>query len=184
MSGTGIIIGRASCVFEDFARAHQIIANYDVHIVINRIGREWGPKFDHWVSYHPDQFTIWIAERARKGLPPISEDVKFWSGIYRGKRLGEKTAKVKLNHCNISGGSSGLLAAHVALKELALDKVVLCGCPMEDTPRYDDARTWTESQYYRKQWDDHKPFLANRLKSMSGWTRGTFGTPTREWLTT
>jgi hypothetical protein len=80
------------------------------------------------------------------------------------------------------GGSSGLLGAWVAREVAKGDKIVLCGIPMENTPRYDDRTVWREALVYRQAWIEAFPKLLPYVRSMSGWTREKFGEPDKEWL--
>ncbi len=73
-------------------------------------------------------------------------------------------------------GSSALLGVHAAIK-LGYNRIVLCGCPMT-------GKNSTQGAYETFQigWENKKKALANRVRSMSGWTREFLGAPTEEWL--
>lgn len=71
-----------------------------------------------------------------------------------------------------TGGSSSLMGTKVALKYLGYDRVVLAGVPL--TGAYKD--------HFLKHWQEAVPFLAGRVRSMSGHTRDLLGYPDEEWL--
>jgi hypothetical protein len=83
------------------------------------------------------------------------------------------------------GGSSGLFAVLIAL-ELGFDKLILCGMPVDGEKRItSDGEVEvgeTPYQHYRKGWILRQGILSEHVRSMSGWTRETFGAPTAEWL--
>jgi hypothetical protein len=86
---------------------------------------------------------------------------------------------------DVHGGSSGMLATFVALKEGA-SRVILCGIPMSpDMQHYHDVkkgRPWLEAKKYHRHWVGAEQEMADRVRSMSGWTATLLGQPTKEWL--
>ena len=75
-------------------------------------------------------------------------------------------------------GSSAHLAV-LAGRRLGYQKIVLCGCPMEGAhPVYEDANY----DMFHQKWIDQKEDLAPYLRSMSGFTRSLYGSPTWSWL--
>lgn len=172
----GLILGRASAVLDEAAAA-KTLASYDEVIVINVMGRDYHEPFQHWATYHPELFQNWMSRR-RLALPA---GLMYWTGISNGRKLGARV-KLPLQYVNFSGGSSGLLAVKVALIGLGLDRVVLCGVPMSDTPRYDDHRPWTEARSYQQAWRDEVESMAGRVRSLSGWTADLLGVPDADWL--
>jgi hypothetical protein len=150
-----------------------------VVIAINRMGRDYKEPFQHWVSYHPDIFPLWIRERKE----PLPDGLMYWSGIYKGHRLGDpKRIKLPIQYCKVFGGSSGMLAIRVAIDGLGLDRIVLAGVPMDNTPRYDDKTAWREADAYWITWIEQAPWMAGRVRSMSGRTSTLLGTPDAAWL--
>lgn len=175
---TALIIGRAATVWEEIEAA-KVLTTFDVVIVINRMGRDYQEPFQHWVSYHPDLFPQWTHERKT----PLPGGLMYWTGVVKGLRLGDgKRLKLPLQYCKFSGGSSGMLACKVALDGLGLHRVVLAGCPMEDTPRYDDRTKWREAEAYWITWIQEKAWMAGRVRSMSGRTQKLLGAPDAAWL--
>lgn len=85
------------------------------------------------------------------------------------------------------GGSSGLYATLIALKQLRFAGVILAGVPMEEGARHIvSAGDWSVEhvERYQRGWlkaaDAMK--LRLRVRSMSGWTREQFGEPCAAWL--
>jgi hypothetical protein len=177
----GIVIGRAVGNFEQYALAREL-APKAVRIAINVVGRDLPTEFEHWVSYHPPLFDFWSKARVSDRHFEKFNGL-YWSGIYRGKKLGLTVDPriLKIHYVEVSGGSSGFLATTVGLKGLGLDRVILCGVPMDGSPRYEDPKGWHEYQAYRKTWEEAKESIAPYVRSYSGWTRELFGPPTLEW---
>lgn len=172
-----LILGRAATVWQE-ARIAKGLGSFDLVIAINVAGRDYPGHIDHWVSFHPGHFKLWVPARQRAGFP---DGYQLWTAIFRGKKLGVKHPfDFKYVVCN--GGSSGLLAVQVALEHLGVNRAVLCGIPMENTPRFDDSRDWNEALKYQDAWKQYRPEMQGKVKSMSGWTRTVLGPPTKEWL--
>jgi hypothetical protein len=175
---TGLILGRAFSVWDEIKAAKKL-HNFDVIIAVNRMGRDYKKPFQHWVSYHPDFFTQWRHERRE----PLPEGLMYWTGIVKSQRLGDPARlKIPLQFCKFSGGSSGMLAVKVAIDGLGLERVVLAGIPMENSPRYDDPSKWREAEAYWHCWLAEKDWMAGRVRSMGGRTRTFLGAPDAAWL--
>jgi len=175
-----LVIGRSAEVWAEVEAAKQL-TQFDKVVAVNVAGQDYPETIDYWVSFHPVFFEHWISKRIRAGHPYSTETTQLWSGINNGKKMTPRGVKEFIQHANYCGGSSGLLAAQVAVDVVKGTRVVLCGIPMENTRRYDDERNWNEALVYRKAWLDVMPTLRN-VRSMSGWTREKLGEPTREWL--
>lgn len=125
----------------------------------------------HGVTLHPAKLGAWLTTREAAGLPPLAA-VWCWKGATPGVT------------CVIAdwGGSSGLLAVRAALKS-GHTRVILCGVPMTASGgHFLRRRSWQHAVGFQKGWLQHRGDLAPFVRSMSGWTQATFGTPTREWL--
>lgn len=87
-------------------------------------------------------------------------------------------------------GFSGFFAARI-LVSMGYSKVVLCGCPNNNTGHfYDDPINKRKSQpvkhgedVCKSQIDHYKKDLLGKVKSFSGFTKELFGEPTAEWIT-
>ena len=182
-----LVVGRSRGAMDEY-RAARALCPYDFVIVIGKMGEVFPDRIDYWVSFHANLFDKWAATRAANGHPPAAH---YWGAVHKGRRLGEAAT-----HCSpISfvpsvGGSSGFVAAQGALRELAVDRVVLAGIPMSaEESHFADASTareaagtWSEAGMYWATWEDHMPEMLGRVKSMSGRTRVALGAPTRAWL--
>lgn len=175
----GLIIGRGAGVLEQ-ASAAADMAYFSTVVAINVAGCDFPHRVDHWVSYHPGAFALWRSKRRAHGLEV--RDIQFWTAEHKHVKMkGLVDPVVEAIPCP-HGGSSGLLATWLGLTVLGLDKIVLCGIPLENTPRYDDPTNWHEAMSYRPAWVDNKEELASKVRSMSGWTKNLLGAPTRAWL--
>lgn len=176
-----LIVGRAVGVWEEVEAAKKLGA-YDSVTVIGKAGIDYPEPFDHWVSWHWNLFPHWQQQRELKGR---DLKAKLWSGMSRGnkhnpRRRQAKNSTAEFVICN--GGSSGLLAIFVNI-HLGATKIVLTGIPMlQDRGHYDEAGPWRDAPNYHTVWQEAAPELQGKVKSMSGWTGGIFGTPTEEWF--
>lgn len=176
-----LVIGRARAVWDE-VKAAKAMTTFDKVVAVNVAGQDYPETIDYWVSFHPNFFEIWIPKRLKKGFPYSTQMTELWSGTINGRKLTARHTKEFVRHANYAGGSSGLLATRIARDVAKGTKIVLCGIPMENTPRYDDSSAWREAKVYHGAWLEIKPVLAPYVRSMSGWTREQFGAPTKEWL--
>jgi hypothetical protein len=172
-----LCLGSAACVYDDLAMVRALGVSQDrgwVLVAVNQIAAKWNGPVDHWATFHPEKLQQWKNQRHAAGLPPAGE---YWTATRR-----VIPNRMEINRVPNWGGSSGLLAARVAL-ELGATHVVLCGIPLDyaqghfNTP----AIPWREGGSYRRGWVEHALELT-RVKSSSGWTRELLGAPTAEWL--
>jgi hypothetical protein len=76
------------------------------------------------------------------------------------------------------GGSSALMGVMAALK-LGYNKIVLCGVPLEGpNPGHPGA----DYSMFQGKWTESVSVLCHYVRSMSGFTKGLLGEPTKEWL--
>ena len=67
--------------------------------------------------------------------------------------------------------------------ELGVERIVLAGVPLRKLEgHYDDPAPWWEARQYWPVWEQRRPQLQARVRSLSGWTADLLGLPTREWL--
>lgn len=174
--GYAVVLGRASTVWDELEEVRKI-RQPDLVVAVNVAGRDYPGKIDHWVSFHAELFFKWLDERRALGHP---EPGLLWSGIHRGKKLGEGLG-LPLNYVDIKGGgSSGMMGVLVALQ--FMPRAVLCGVPLDNSPRFDDPTGWKEFHAYRAAWKRELPMLSTRVRSMSGWTKDLLGYPYQEWI--
>lgn len=169
-----LVLGGAACVYDD-AKAAEEMFKPDIIVAANQIGVEY-PVLDHWATFHPEFMKKWLSARRQRGLP---DPKAIW--IQKGRRL--EVTRVPVYHLLVRGGSSGFMALSAALS--CVDKAVLAGVPMDPKVKHfrrPRANGWPDAKLYRAVWEQMKPVLAHRVRSMSGWTQHLFGAPTEEWL--
>ena len=160
-----MVLGSADCLFHDAmacARwAHQVPVTI---IAVNDAGWLWPDKIDHWVSLHGENFPDYQRKRFESGA---NMDYETWS---REKDDGAKLTH-RLPHWGV--GTSGLYAVTVAF-HLGIDRVVLCGVPMEPRPHVVEHMKWGEADWpqsgveiHRPGWEYWLPQMAGRVKSWS-----------------
>ncbi len=177
-----LVIGSADTVFTDLAALAGFIARKDpVTIGVNDGGWLYPARLDHWCTLHWEKMGGWLERRARPG-----EFVTWCRDSRKLDRYKPRPDRI-LPHWGT--GTSGLYGVAVA-EELAADRVILAGVPMESRPHADGAGTWdgaawpdTEVMVHRDGWTywHERGRLAN-VKSMSGWTRDLLGDPPTYWL--
>lgn len=175
---TALVLGGAACVWSDVEAALNL-GEFDGVIGCNDIGIVWPGAMDAWVSLHSMNFPAWSARRGREGRPPHRHII--------GHAEAGPTAPVDLRtEYRFPGqdrsGSSGLFALKVALVDLGFDKAVLCGVPMDARPHFFDGKAWDACADHRKGWEQARPAILDRARSMSGWTAKLLGTPDTIWL--
>ena len=173
-----LCVGSAACMRADLAEAAVLgvsEAEGWVVVAVNHAGRDWPGELPHWASFHCELFPRWIPERQAAGRTPAGE---LWTGEHRGQPPG-----LSLKRAPNWGGSSGLLAVSVALK-LRAERVVCCGIPLDHEQGHFDKPEvkWRDATNYRRGWVSHQVEMADRVRSMSGWTAGLLGRPDAEWL--
>lgn len=167
-----IILGGARCLAADMAAARELFEP-DLVIATNHAGRDQA-RVDHWVTFHPELFPMWVAARERRALPG---GYQLWTAKHKKVPRGLEVCHVK--GC---GGSSSLLAVVVG-EHLGCTHMVCCGVPLlADEAHYDKAGPWADARKYYPAWEKHLPRLKERVRSMSGWTRDLLGPPTAAWL--
>jgi hypothetical protein len=168
-----LILGGADCLFDDIEAALELTGPGPIIIATNHAGRDYHGHVDHWVSMHAELLAFWANERAKAGRGPAG---RLWSAAHR------QGGTSSIDRIASPGGSSGLLAVFVGL-ELGLDRLILCGVPMQPAARhYDDMRPWTEARQYLPAWRRAVPTIVDRVRSMSGATADLLGRPDEEWL--
>lgn len=163
-----LVLGGAASVYDDVEAALDL-GEFDGVIAAKRIGNHWRGRIDAWVSLHAGQKAGLIARRAKHGLPPIGRLFEFGDvpHLYPGQT---------------NPGASGLFAVKVALDELGYDRVVVCGVPMSPTPHFDVPTAWRAAEGYQTGWRQALPHIADRVRSMSGFTEQLLGRPDAAWI--
>lgn len=171
-----LVIGGAQCVFDDIEAALKLFTPSTI-VAVKDIGITY-PHIDHWATYHPDRMPRELEQRRKLGL---NMPVCVWT-YDEVKRI--PNFPVPVQRIKQRGGSSGLLGVLAGLR--VADKVVCAGIPMDATmPHFHkrkNGRAWSEAKLYRSHWLNALLDNKHRVRSMSGWTRATYGFPTESWL--
>ena len=145
-------------------------------LACNAAGYVWPGVLDAWVTVHPQNFLTrekWLVERLARGY---SYPVKHYTHTKRWPLVPNNTVFTSWDLPGLTNfGSSGLFAVKVALVDLKYDSVLLCGIPMERSPHFDRKEKWTGGPLYRKHWLNLDDNIKEKIRSMSGWTKDTFG---------
>lgn len=175
-----LVLGGASCVWDD-VQAAMDLGEFDAVVACNDVGAAWPGHIDAWVSLHADKFKFWAARRDKAGFAPASD---IFAHAGQGTRLQRVTRTTGFRFPGQeSTGSSGLFALKVALADLGHDKAVLCGIPLSpERAHFFDERTWNAANAYKQGWKEALPQIANRARSMSGWTSDLLGRPDEGWM--
>jgi hypothetical protein len=177
-----LVIGSGPRAFEDAWRCVVDLGNPADHVLVNLAGAYWTGRVDHWCSVHGSKIPRWRALRGANGLY-IEAACRYWRAL--GSVPPRSLEAVEVPY---PGGSSGRLAVEVALHRLGHRRVVLAGVPLDPVPHSRDlgpawrGRAWTEAEMHRRACERDEVLLRDFVRSTSGWTRSTFGAPTREWL--
>ena len=145
-------------------------------IACNDAGCYYQQPIRHWVAVHAALFTQW--ENLRK--------FRKFEGFYHTHTIKYGTFG---GHAHFVweiekfGGSVAMLATIVAL-EMGYNRVVLAGCPMDDSPHFWDLclderpKLALDGPSIRDCWTLAKDvYFKDRVRSLSGWTRELLGGP-------
>lgn len=184
---SALICGGGTGVFEEVVAA-QAVHPDAVIFAVNEVGM-FLPKVDHWVSLHADNLWAWKVVRDRH--PRNAERMKTHSETPRGW-LDYVWEQLTPQFC-----LSGYFAMQLAWI-MGAERIVLCGCPGDGTPRFFEAvcrmrpDTSGESPYlfeYGQGRTGSDQGVTNQLmaemhrvagfkdavRSMSGWSQQFFG---------
>lgn len=164
-----LILGSAITLWDDIDAALDL-SEFDVVVAANEAGVAWSGILDAWVTLHPDEMAARIKRRQQRGYPDARVIVDHWQVEYKFK--GQRQS-----------GSSGLFAVKYALVDMAVDRAVCCGIPIEvESGRIDGKSSWPAAPVFKQGWEQSLPHLKDKVRSMSGWTSRLLGKPTAEWL--
>lgn len=171
MGDRALVLGGAAGLWADVEGALEL-GEFDIVLATNDAGAAWAGRLDHWVTLHPEKLPAWEQQRAERGYP---------NGYVRWSHKADARSD---RHTSDVRGSSGLFAVKVA-REIGCDRIVLCGVPMEaEGAHFFDEGRWKPAAEYRNRWAarDEPLKLRKCVRSMSGWTRRTYGAPDAGWL--
>lgn len=168
-----IVVGGSNDVLAEYVAALKLCAAAGLPwkvFVCNAMIEDFPGVIDNGVTLHPDELMGWLSRRAAAGRAP---PVIMWA--HRAFANVDQWTRDWL-------GSVGLFAIKVAREE-QYRKIICCGVPMDpDAQHFKRKRKWVNAHGFRRAWHAHAQELGPFVRSMSGWTRDTFGAPTVEWL--
>jgi hypothetical protein len=168
---TAVVCGNGAGVLSEVAHVRAVV-DQPVWFAVNDIGM-YLHRVDHWVSLHADHLPAWRSVRWLKALEP--ERTVFHSGTPR-PWLDAFWDRLTPQLC-----LSGYFAMQIAWV-MGADRIILCGCPGDNTARFFDAVPRQDFSYgdegvcrqMQKEMDRLPDFKA-AVRSMSGWTQTYFG---------
>lgn len=176
-----LVLGGAGNLWTDVEAALDL-GEYHGVVACNDAGAAWPGELDALVTLHAEKAPLWTERRVRNGYP-WPKHILGHEGLGRVPPLCMTGSTDYRFPGQATTGSSGLFALKVALIDLAFDKAVLCGVPMDSAPgHFFDLSAWTGAMSHRRGWHEALPIIKNRARSMSGWTREILGAPEEEWL--
>jgi hypothetical protein len=173
-SGTALVLGSAACLWDDLWAARELGDHYisvnDAGMYVHLAGAFTQFKLRHWASLEPGLFPAFKARAQINNSQSI---------LYHTNKADENADFAwNLAHLSFVGGTSALFASMVALG-LGYEKVILCGCPL-DNGAYFYGPPKNKSAVYDgclRFWEKNLNVLKGRVKSMSGRTRDLLGGP-------
>lgn len=180
-----LVVGCAKGVWREVYEARLLT---DIHAVycVKKAGVYWPDEFDYWVTLHPEYMPDYKRERQGFKLPNgyqvVAPPVEELSRDHRGYGVDRRVSHLWTT--GVSSGS-GLYAAKVAMEDGY--KVILAGCPMDDTPYFYHHKRWktggwTQFRDFEKGFSESRIGFGDRVRSMSGRTKELLGFPDFDWL--
>ena len=177
-----VVIGGAQCWEQDLDNFLEIVpdhVSFDIAVINDHMG-----SFDmfpiSWIfTLHPEKIDNWLSARIKPTSAKIVTIQK--PNVTLSHEVFEYVPHIGL----CQSGSSGLYAVCNLLNRYGYRKVVACGIPMTSEKNYfRDEKNWQQSDLYYKGWKNPelRKILQPRFRSMSGWTKGRFLAPDKEWL--
>ena len=172
---TAVILGTASCVFDDIDQLNNLIHNREDYIVLSvNFATILPVKPNYIVGIHGDYIDTYKAVAQIK-----AEEFGWAKDFYTVSYTGHADYVYPELE---SEGTSGRFAISVALEKLNCTKIILCGIPIDGTKRfYGDIRHDYAKIKDNQIWERIDP---TKVRSFSGNTLKRYGAPTLEWLQT
>jgi len=169
-----LVVGSARGVWEDLRAVSALLVERPIILAVNAMVAFLPWMIDHAVSHHGRALAHLVGyRRLIKSLEPAVRDAPLVA------HSSYATAGVDRAWPEFTAGDSSLLATRIACA-LGFPRIVLVGVPLEDTGRfYDDAErpSFAYAATYRPRWQEARAELADRVRSMSGWTAELLGRP-------
>lgn len=182
-----LVVGGAACVWADVEAALEL-GGFAGVVGCNTVGISWPGVMDAWVSVHAPELGLWALQRERRGLPPHRQVLTHKAAPESEPKLSPRLTGF-VDHRfpgQPHSGSSGLFALKVALIDLGFERAVVCGMPMDDAASHirDTSKPWIGGEAHRPGWREALPHIAQRARSMGGWTQELLGAPSPAWIAT
>jgi hypothetical protein len=168
-----LILGGGNDVFAEYVEALKLCATAGTPwkvFACNDMLEAFPGTIDNGVTLHPEKLIGWLSRReaAGKARPVVMWAHRHFANVDQWSRDWS--------------GSVGLFAVKIAREE-RFRKIICCGVPMNpDAQHFKRKKTWTSANAFRRGWLANARAIRPFVRSMSGWTRDTFGPPTVEWL--
>lgn len=179
MSNVGIVIGGASCVWIELEMAQQLCRDNGVvptYFACNDMIEHFS-KGCVAVTLHVEKLPMWLANRAAKGfIAPRDTCICTKEQDRPGSQFASRVVEDW-------GGSVGLFAIKCAWELYGIDRIILCGVPLEARGgHFVRQKAWNDVVTFEHRWIPHLPKLKGHVKSFSGKTREWFGEPTPDFV--
>jgi hypothetical protein len=173
LSGPGIVLGSAACVWDDLYALKDLNAGYiavsDAGVYLHLAGSFTLYRLKHWANLEPEQFEAFkiLINRSQ------SQAINF----HTDKPTHHANWIWDFDYSYVRGTSS-LFATLVGLA-LGYNPVILCGVPLDDSPYFYEPQYVKRSNYIAPldDWINLYDVFAGRVKSMSGRTKELLGGP-------
>ena len=131
------------------------------------------------VTLHPAKLNQWLAARRQRGYPMPAQ---VYAHVGADSR---QYPNVNITHRLKDWGGSVGMFGYIVARHLGLDRVLLCGVPMNSDNHFVHNASWTAVKAFTRPWEAHRDEMLPYVRSMSGgWTEQLFGTPDAAWLST
>lgn len=170
-----LVLGAAMCLWEDIEAALNL-GEYDAVIAAKLAGVAWPGELHAWYSLHSEWMPDFRQRRQARGYPAAREVVCNTKGPGVDRVLEPKWAG------QVRSGASGMYAVRGAILD-GFDRIVCAGIPMlQQVGRIDGREGWASAGTYQTPVLQARHHMADKVRSVSGWTAEQFGRPTPEWL--
>lgn len=166
-----LVLGCAECVWED-CQAVFSICTPDAIFAVKDMMAKFPARIDYGCTLHPERTDGYLLERARSKYPCGFD-------VYAHRDYGSKTKHLVTRDW---AGSTGLFAVKLAIEQ-GFSGIILAGVPMQREFGHVARKVpWEQARDFLNGWSHRKEEIRPFVKSMSGWTRETFGVPTPDWI--
>lgn len=182
---TALVIGCASCVWDDVKAAEAMI-KFDEFYCVKMAGIVWNSPHFIWATLHPEFMDDYEGQRRAKfgdlcGRYEIVAPLAIEVGTHGAE--GRIARRVSYRWPGMtSSASSGIYGAKIALDD-GYERVVLAGVPLEtQANHFIRGKPWFQRDSFTAGFNVAMKFLRGKVRSMSGYTREVLGEPTPDWL--